>query len=160
DGQGRAHLMDFGLAAKQDEAEKLTHDGAVLGTPSYMAPEQARGQQGEARPESDQYSLGVVLYELLTGRTPFEGPAQVVLYNVLNQEPPAPGTLRKGLPRDLETVCLKAMAKRAPDRYADCGALADDLRRWLEGEPIAARRLGVAERLGRWARRNKLVAGL
>ncbi len=160
DGQGRAHLMDFGLAAKQDEAEKLTNEGAILGTPAYMAPEQAAGQRGEARPASDQYALGVVLYELLTGRTPFEGPPSIVLYHALHTEPPPPRSLRPVLPRDLETVCLKAMARRPADRYPDCQALADDLRRWLEGEPIAARRLGVAERLGRWARRNKLVAGL
>ncbi len=156
--EDRPHLMDFGLAARLESTEKLTHEGAVLGTPSYMAPEQARGQQGEARPESDQYSLGVVLYELLTGRTPFEGPPQVILFNVLNEEPPAPRTLRKDLPRDLETICLKAMAKLPQDRYASCHTLAADLRRWMEGEPIRARRLGVGERFVRWCKKEPKLA--
>ncbi len=157
----RPHLMDFGLAWRQDTADRLTHDGAVLGTPAYMAPEQAAGQQGEARPASDQYSLGVVLYELLTGRTPFDGPPPVVLYNVVNAEPPAVRSLRADIPRDLETVCRKAMAKRPDDRYPDCQELADDLRRWLENEPIAARRLTLSERLTRWVRKEpKLAASL
>lgn len=158
DAEDQPHLMDFGLAARQDSTEKLTHEGAVLGTPAYMAPEQAAGQQGEAKPESDQFSLGVVLYELLCGRTPFEGPPQIVLYNVLNNEPPAPRTLRKDIPLDLETICLKAMARRGEDRYADCQALADDLRRWQEGEPIRARRLGLGERLVRWCQREPRLA--
>jgi WD40 repeat protein len=159
DADDQPHLMDFGLAARLESTEKLTHDGAVLGTPSYMAPEQAAGQQGEAKAESDQYSLGVVLYELLTGRTPFEGPPQIVLYNVLNQEPPAPRTLRKDLPRDLETICLKAMAKRPEDRFASCYTLAADLRRWMEGEPIRARRRGLVERFLGWCRKEPKLAG-
>jgi hypothetical protein len=156
--EDRPHLMDFGLAARLESTEKLTHEGAVLGTPSYMAPEQAGGQQGEAKPESDQYSLGVVLYELLTGRTPFEGPPQVILFNVLTEEPPAPRTLRKDLPRDLETICLKAMAKLPADRSASCHALAADLCRWMEGEPIRARRLGVGERFVRWCKKEPKLA--
>jgi WD40 repeat protein/tRNA A-37 threonylcarbamoyl transferase component Bud32 len=158
DEQGEAHLMDFGLAARQDSAEKLTHDGAILGTPAYMAPEQARGQQGEAKPAADQYSLGVVLYELLTGKTPFEGPPQIVLFNAIHTEPPAPRSLNPWVPADLETICLKALAKRPGERYADGRLLADDLRRWLEGEPIQARRLNVAERAWRWCRRNPALA--
>lgn len=151
-------LMDFGLAARAASTEKLTQDGTVLGTPAYMAPEQAAGQQGEALPESDQYSLGVVLYELLTGKTPFEGPPQVVLYNVLHQEPPAPRTLRKDIPRDLETICLKSLNKKPERRYADCQALAADLRRWLDGEPIRARRPGLGERVLRWLQREPKLA--
>ena len=154
------HLADFGLAAKSDDTSeaKLTNDGAVLGTPAYMAPEQAAGQQGEAKPASDQYAVGVVLYELLTGRTPFTGPPAVVIYNVLNIEPDRPSSVRSSIPRDLETICTKAMAKRPEDRYADCEALADDLRRWLDDEPIVARRLRRTERVVRWARKNKAVA--
>src|SRR5262249_26196996 len=127
---------------------------------AYMAPEQVTTQRAEASPASDQYSLGVLLYELLCGRTPFEGPAEVVLFNVLHVEPPPPRGVNAKVPRDLETICLKAMAKRPADRYATCQELADDLRRWLEGEPIRARRLAPLERAGRWCRRNPLVAGL
>src|SRR5205814_208814 len=96
---------------------KLTQDGAVLGTPAYMAPEQAAGQQGEAQPASDQYSLSVVLYELLTGMTPFEGPPQIVLFNAVRTPPKPPRRLNPKVPRDLETICLKALAKRPQDRY-------------------------------------------
>ena len=160
DAQDRVHLMDFGLAARADDASqaKLTSDGAVMGTPSYMAPEQARGQQGDVKPAADQYACGVVLYELLTGRTPFTGPVTVVLHNVIHTEPERPGALRTGLQRDLETICLKAMSKHPQDRYVDCQELADDLRRWLEGEPIAAMRLSLVERLARWLRKNPAAA--
>ena len=152
------HVMDFGLAYRQDSSEKLTQDGTVLGTPAYMAPEQAAGKQGRALPASDQYSLGVVLYELLCGQTPFSGPAQILLFNVVNREAASPRSVKPSIPRDLETICLKAMAKRPEDRYANCQDLADDLHRWLEGEPILARRMGPMERLVRWCRRNPLVA--
>jgi WD40 repeat protein len=158
DEAGSPHLMDFGLAARQDTLERLTHDGAIMGTPAYMAPEQAAGQQGEAQPAGDQYSLGVVLYELLCGQVPFEGPPQIVLFNAINQEPPAPRSVKPQIPADLETVCLKAMAKRPQDRYADCQELANDLRRWLEGEPIRARQLGSLERAVRWCKRNPALA--
>jgi WD40 repeat protein/tRNA A-37 threonylcarbamoyl transferase component Bud32 len=158
DEKGEPHLMDFGLAARQDSAEKLTHDGAILGTPAYMAPEQAIGQKGEAQPAGDQYSLGVVLFELLTGRTPFEGPPTVLLFHAVKSPPPSPRSIKPQVPRDLETICLKALSKRAEDRYAGCQALADDLRRWQEGQPIMARRLGPAERLARWCRREPALA--
>jgi WD40 repeat protein len=152
-----AYLMDFGLAF-HEAADKLTHDGDVLGTPAYIAPEQARGRLDDPLPAADQYSLGVVLYEMLTGRTLFAGPAAAVLASVLTQEPPAPRKLEPHLPRDLETVCLKCLAKRPEDRYADCAALADDLRRWLDGEPVRARRMGLGERLVRWCRREPSLA--
>ncbi|HEY2910646.1 MAG TPA: protein kinase, partial [Gemmataceae bacterium] len=153
------HLMDFGLAARANEAEKLTNDGAVLGTPAYMAPEQAGGKKGDASPRSDQYALGVVLYELLTGQAPFHGPPAAVLYKVIHHEPTPPAQVRGSpLPRDLETICLKAMSKNPDDRYPDCQAFADDLRRWLAGEPIAARRHSAVERLIRWTKNNRIVA--
>jgi WD40 repeat protein/tRNA A-37 threonylcarbamoyl transferase component Bud32 len=160
DEQGKSHLMDFGLAHRQDVTTKLTRAGAVLGTPAYMAPEQAAGQSGKPLPASDQYSVGVVLYELLCGKLPFEGPAQIVLFNVIQTEPPSPRSIYAKVPLDLETICLKAMAKRPQDRYASCQELANDLRRWLEDEPIRARRVGVAERLVRWTRRNPVIASL
>ena len=158
DKQDRVHLMDFGLAARQEE-ERLTFDGAVVGTPSYMAPEQAAGQKGEAQPAADQYAVGVVLYELLTGTVPFTGPTTVVIHNVIHTAPDSPRKHRTYIPKDLETICLKAMAKRPEDRYANCQAMADDLRRWLEGEPATARRMGFAERAVRWVRKDPKLAG-
>jgi len=154
DRAGRPHLLDFGLATQQEAAEKLTHAGAIVGTPAYMPPEHAAGQPAEPRPASDQYSLGVVLYELLTGHTPFSGPAHIVLHNILNQAPPLPGSLRSNIPSELETICLKALARQPEQRYPGCQELADDLRRWREGEPIRARQLNVWQRLGRWCRRR------
>jgi WD40 repeat protein/tRNA A-37 threonylcarbamoyl transferase component Bud32 len=160
DKQDRVHLMDFGLAARHDEEARLTADGTVMGTACYMAPEQAAGQKGEARSAVDQYAAGVVLYELLTGHTPFSGPLAVVIHNVINTEPDPPRKFRPDVPKDLETICLKAMAKRPEDRYADCQELADDLRRWQEGEPIAARQLSFRERVARWVARKPTQAGL
>jgi hypothetical protein len=178
DEKGEPHLMDFGLAHRQDSVEKppskqevsgsgprassaakLTQEGAVLGTPAYMAPEQAAGRSGEVQPASDQYSLGAVLYELLCGQTPFSGPLKIVLFNAIHTEPPTPRSVKPGIPLDLETICLKAMAKRPQDRYVNCQDLADDLRRWQDGEPIQARRLGRVERLVRWCRREPKLAG-
>jgi hypothetical protein len=115
-----------------------------------MAPEQGRGESGAAQPYADQYSAGVVLYELLTGRTPFSGPPAVVIMSVIQIEPDSPRKHCTSVPRDLETICLKAMAKQPENRYDNCQALADDLRRWMEGEPIKARRMGVLERAVRW----------
>ncbi len=158
DRQGQAVLMDFGLARLESSEDKLTHDGSLMGTPAYMAPEQADSSLGPVRPASDQYSLGIVLYELLCGKPPFEGPPTAVIYNLLNEEPRAPRRVNPQIARDLETICLKTISKRPEHRYRDCGALAEDLRRWLEDEPIHARRMGPMERLGRWCRRNPALA--
>src|SRR3954451_3199385 len=118
-----------------------------------MAPEQAAGQKGQAKAAADQYAIGVVLYELLTGRVPFAGPLPVVLHNHIHTLPERPRKLRPSIPLDLETICLKAMAKRPEDRYPDCQALGDDLRRGLEGEPITARRITPFEQAVRWVGR-------
>jgi WD40 repeat protein/serine/threonine protein kinase len=140
--------------------ERLTKDGQILGTPEYMAPEQAEGKGGKAQPASDQYSLGVVFYELLCGQTPFSGRPAIVIHLPMFREPPGPRKLKPLVPRDLETICLKAMAKQAKDRFEVCQHLANDLRRWLEGEPILARKLGVIERTWRWSKRNRMLAAL
>ncbi|OHB72177.1 MAG: hypothetical protein A2V70_14640 [Planctomycetes bacterium RBG_13_63_9] len=160
DGDGQAMLMDFGLARLETSEEKLTQDGSLMGTPAYMAPEQADGSFGEVGPASDQYSLAVVLYELLCGEPPFSGPPTVLIFNALHSTPDRPQRRNPGVPVDLETICLKAMARSPGDRYTHCSALAEDLRRWLADEPIQARRSTSTERLIRWARRNPVLAGL
>jgi serine/threonine protein kinase len=152
----RVLLMDFGLAALQhEEVTRLTQDGAILGTPSYMAPEQARGQSAEVTPAADQYAVGVVLYELLTGEVPFKGRANVILHHVLHTEPGPPSARRPDVPADLEAICLKAMSKRPEGRHASCAALADELRRWQEraaAAPPASAALRADSKLPRpWA---------
>ena len=146
DDDGQPHLLDFGLAKRDAGETTLTLDGQVLGTPAYMSPEQALGQHHRVRPLSDVYSLGVVLYELLTGELPFRGHGRMVLWQVIDEEPRPPRRLDDRIPRDIETVCLKAMAKEPGRRYQSAGTLAADLHRFLQGDPIAARPQG--RRLG------------
>jgi thiol-disulfide isomerase/thioredoxin/tRNA A-37 threonylcarbamoyl transferase component Bud32 len=151
---GTPMIMDFGLALRDEAEVTMTLDGQVVGTPAYMSPEQAAGHGHRVDRRSDVYSLGVVLYELLTGELPFRGSKQMIVHQVLQEEPRSPRRVNDKVPRDLETICLKALAKQPGKRYATARALADDLRRFLKGEPIQARPVGVPERLLRWARRH------
>jgi WD40 repeat protein/serine/threonine protein kinase len=156
-------VTDFGLAKRLDETLGAdgTRTGAVMGTPSYIAPEQASGKAREVGPPVDVYALGAILYELLTGRPPFRGetPLDTVL-QVINDDPVAPKRLHPLVPRDLETICLKCLSKHPAKRYASTLALADDLRRFLNGEPIVARPLSAWGRGVKWARRHPALAVL
>ncbi len=161
DREGHAKVTDFGLAKQVHGLTHLTLTGQVLGTPSFMAPEQAAGKTDEVGPAADVYSLGALLYCLVTGRPPFQAATPVeTLRQVLEREPAAPRQLNGAVSRDLETICLKCLQKEPGKRYESALALANDLRRLLAGEPIRARPIGGLERLSRWCRRNKLVAAL
>ncbi len=154
-------VTDFGLAKRMESDHELTGSSEILGTPSYMAPEQAEGQHERVGSASDVYSLGAVLYELLTGRPPFRAATSVeTLRLVIDTDPVSPRLLNPQVPRDLETICLKSLEKEPRKRYGSAVALADDLGRFLRCEPIEARPIGRAQRLWRWCRRKPVLAAV
>ncbi len=161
DAAGRPKVVDFGLAKLLGAEDGLTRPGAVIGTPSYMAPEQARGDSAAVGPAADVWALGAVLYECLTGRPPFRAASDhATLVQVREAEPVAPRALNPGVPADLETVCLKCLEKEPGRRYPTATALAADLGRFLRGEPVTARPVGLLHRAWKWARRRPAVSGL
>jgi hypothetical protein len=154
DAQGEPHVADFGLAKRVDGGLPQTRTGVVMGSPSYMAPEQARSEKS-LTVAVDVYSLGAIVYELLTGRPPFRAETDLdTILQVLDRDPPRPRTLNPLVDRDLEALCLKCLEKRPQDRYPSAEALADDLERWQAGQTIKARPSGVGRRVLKWARRN------
>ncbi|HEV3262481.1 MAG TPA: serine/threonine-protein kinase [Gemmataceae bacterium] len=160
DEQGKPHVTDFGLAKRVEGDKGLTQSGTIVGTPSYMPPEQARAEKSLTT-AVDVYSLGAVLYELLTGRPPFlaQTPLDTIM-QVLDREPARPRALNPKVDRDLETICLKCLEKEPAKRYGSALAWAEELEHWLIGEPISARPVRNPERVWRWCRRNPVVAGL
>jgi serine/threonine protein kinase/S1-C subfamily serine protease len=155
DSRGAAFVADFGLAKRADSNRSLSESGAMVGTPRYMAPEQAAGRK-DLTVAADIYSLGVVLYERLTGTTPFNGnTAAEIMFKLLNEEPISPRQHNRAVPRDLETICLHCLHKDPAKRYATAAELADDLQRFVAGDPVRARPLGLPERVVRWGRRHR-----
>jgi len=160
DATGQPRVTGFGLAKEIGASSGMTQSGQVMGTPSYMPPEQAEGELERLGPRTDVYSLGATLYYLLTSRPPFQAANSLeTLKQVVERDPVAPRALNPAVNRDLDTICLKCLEKKPERHYASAQALADDLGGFLDGVPIKARRVGEFERLLRWSRRNPLVAG-
>ena len=161
DQNGNPRVTDFGLAKKVQGDSGLTGSGQIMGTPSYMPPEQAGVRRGDVGPAADVYALGATLYALVTGRPPFQAatPMDTVI-QVISDEPVPPRRLNASISRDLETICLKCLEKESRKRYPSAAALADDLGRYLAGEPIVARPVGQTERMIKWAKRRPVVTGL
>ncbi|MEQ1852949.1 MAG: serine/threonine-protein kinase, partial [Chthoniobacteraceae bacterium] len=161
DAEGVPHLTDFGLAKRMDVDSGMTQTGAIMGSPSYMAPEQAQGRNDAVGPRTDVYSLGAILYETLTGRPPFQAATALdTVRQVVDAEPAPPRSVNPGAPADLETICLKCLEKEPARRYASAQEFSDELGRFLRHEPIHARPIGVVGRAVKWARRKPVIASL
>lgn len=158
DQRGEPHLMDFGLAKRVDDDSKVTSDGSVLGTPAYMSPEQARGEVTSVGPASDQYSLAVVLFQLLTGTTPFQGPPHLVIADVAKGNVPSVHSLRSDISRDLAAVCDRALRSEPENRYVSCEEFAADLQNWLENRPVTVRPLTPYQETCRYLVQHKVIA--
>ena len=159
DAKGHPHITDFGLAKRMESDVEMTASGAIMGTPAYMSPEQAAGRRGAMTLATDVYGLGAIFYALLTGKAPFGGASVIDTLDAVRSHPPEPPSKRSAnIPRDLELICLKCLEKNPADRYPTAGALADDLRRWADGEPVSVRAAGAVERVAKWARRKPTMA--
>lgn len=160
DRNGQPRVTDFGLAKRLSADESISANGQILGTARYMAPEQAVGNTRETDHRSDVYAVGVMLFEMLTGELPFRGNVQAVLHQKIEQDAPSPRSLAPAIPRDLETICVRCMAREQSRRYQSAQEVADELGRFLRGEPIRARAISKPERVWRWCRRRPAIAGL
>jgi hypothetical protein len=159
DSSGQPHVTDFGLARRLEGDSNLTHTGAIVGTPAYMAPEQAAGRRDACTTAADIYSLGAILYEMLTGRPPFRGETPLdTLRQVVERAPQPPSTVDASVDRDLQAICLRCLDKDPQRRYSSAAALAEDLERWLMGEPTHARPFSMPQLLWRWLRNNVRAA--